>query len=500
VPRDWGGAIPLIGLLLVAAAAFRRRPTPRQLSFFGAGVLALLALPVASEQLFAVSMTLAPSLAGAAVMLAAAAAVIAADRARKREATDAETGLPNLAALEEALSARGSANVVVAQIDNFAIVASGIGAGATGKLILRVTDRLKLGCGDAEVYRTGSSTLAWIEAPGDAAGLEGRIDAVAALMRAPIECGRLVDVSLSFGVAPSNGTDARQSAANGALAAMRAGQRGARWQTFTEEDEAEADWQLSLVGELDAAMASGALWVAYQPKIDVASGETIGVEALVRWNHPERGAIGPDRFIPLIEEHGRAGHLTRYVFRQALADAQRWEAQGSPIGVAVNVSATLLADRGFIDWLRETLASGGVRPERVTIEVTESAAMDDPERAVAALESWRALGVGISIDDYGTGQSSLNYLQTLPATELKIDKSFVQAIETDRRNAIMVRSTIALAHELGMKVVAEGVEDEACFRLLGEMGCDIAQGYHLGRPMAAEAVTAMLDTRLQAAA
>ena len=144
--------------------------------------------------------------------------------------------------------------------------------------------------------------------------------------------------------------------------------------------------------------------MAYRPKIDVASGETIRVEALVRWNHLVRGPIGPDRFIPLTEEHGRAGDLTRYV-RQTLSDAQRWEAQGSPIGVAVNVSATLLADRGFIDWLRETLASGGVIPARVTIEVTKLAAMDDAERAVAALESWRALGVGISNDDYGTGQS-----------------------------------------------------------------------------------------------
>jgi EAL domain-containing protein (putative c-di-GMP-specific phosphodiesterase class I)/CHASE2 domain-containing sensor protein len=500
VPRDWGGALPLAALLLLALAAIRPAPDRRHLALFGAGVLALLALPLASEQLFAVSLDLAPALAAAGVMLSVAGMAVAARRARRREATDGETGLPNLVALEAALADRADARLVVAQIDHFAMIGSGIGAAATAKLILRVAERLKLGCGDAAIYRTGSATLAWIEGDAEESRLEAGIDAVAALMRAPVECGRLVDVSLSFGVAAGAGAGARQLAANGALAATRASRSGARWQAFTEEDEAEADWQLSLIAELDSAMASGALWVAYQPKVDVASGETIGVEALVRWNHPVRGPIGPDRFIPLIEEHGRAGDLTRYVFRQALADAQRWEAQGSPIGVAVNVSATLLADRGFIDWLRETLASGGVVPARVTIEVTESAAMRDPERAVAALESWRALGVGISIDDYGTGQSSLAYLQTLPATELKIDKSFVQAMESERRNAIMVRSTIALAHELGMKVVAEGIEDSACLRMLAEMGCDTAQGYHLGRPMAAEAVTALLETRMQAAA
>jgi EAL domain-containing protein (putative c-di-GMP-specific phosphodiesterase class I) len=132
---------------------------------------------------------------------------------------------------------------------------------------------------------------------------------------------------------------------------------------------------------------------------------------------------------------------------------------------------------------------------RVTIEVTESAAMDSPERAIAALESWRSLGVGISIDDYGTGQSSLGYLQKLPATELKIDKSFVQSIVTDSRNAIMVRSTIHLAHELGMKTVAEGIEDQACLDLLAEMGCDTGQGYHIGRPVSADDLSAFLAAR-----
>jgi EAL domain-containing protein (putative c-di-GMP-specific phosphodiesterase class I) len=181
------------------------------------------------------------------------------------------------------------------------------------------------------------------------------------------------------------------------------------------------------------------------------------------------------------------------VLEQALEDALEWQEKGFPIGVAVNVSASLLADHGFIEQVGRIVQSSLLPAHKVTIEVTETAAMHSPERAIAALESWRKLGVSISIDDYGTGQSSLAYLQKLPANELKIDKSFILTLGEDRRNAIMVRSTVALAHELGMKVVAEGVEDAACLRLLAEMGCDTAQGYYIGRPVAAETLTELLE-------
>jgi EAL domain-containing protein (putative c-di-GMP-specific phosphodiesterase class I) len=183
-----------------------------------------------------------------------------------------------------------------------------------------------------------------------------------------------------------------------------------------------------------------------------------------------------------------------------MEDALHWRDHGFSIGVAVNVSAGLLADHEFIEMVAQILLSSRLAPGWVTIEVTETAAMDNPERAIAALESWRRHGVNISIDDYGTGQSSLNYLQKLPATELKVDKSFVRTIADDPRNAIMVRSTVVLAHELGMKVVAEGIEDAECLRLLKEMGCDLGQGYHIGRPMSADALADFLSERPRCAA
>jgi EAL domain-containing protein (putative c-di-GMP-specific phosphodiesterase class I) len=188
------------------------------------------------------------------------------------------------------------------------------------------------------------------------------------------------------------------------------------------------------------------------------------------------------------------------VFRAALTDAARWHAAGHPLTVAVNVSATLLEDKAFIAWLAETLRVSPVAAEMVTVEVTESAAVKNVEDAAAALAKWRALGVAISIDDYGTGQSSLGYLQRLPANELKIDMSFIRNITKDHRDAIMVRSTIALAHQLGMKVVAEGVEDQATLDLLKELECDVAQGWLVGRPVPADALEASLGEARRLAA
>jgi EAL domain-containing protein (putative c-di-GMP-specific phosphodiesterase class I) len=255
-----------------------------------------------------------------------------------------------------------------------------------------------------------------------------------------------------------------------------------------------------LFAELDAAIAGGQIWNAYQPKLDIASGRIVGAEALVRWNHPQRGSIPPDKFIPIVEVEGRARDLTLHVLRRALEDAAGWRAQGPELNIAVNISATLLLDPAFAVMLEEEIAAAQIPASCVTLEVTESAAMKDSKEAVAALNSWRSLGVAISIDDYGTGQSSLAYLQTLPASELKIDKSFVTDLPTNTRNAIMVRSTIALAHELGMKVVAEGIEDRNCLDRLAEMGCDTGQGWHIGRPGPAADLAALAADERRAAA
>ena len=497
VPRSANGLFPLLLAMALVGASNRIGSAVRRTLAFAAGTGLVLALPLVGEQFFALSFPLAPALAAiaAAVLLSLALHLVAKFRSRAR--ADEATGLPNLKALQAAIDPAGGV-VVVALIERFAAIAAGLGPEATATLVQRIAERLHFPS-NPTIYRTDEGSLAWIEPCGDPAALEERLDALAALMRSPIDCGRRIDVDLTFGTAGQAKGGPGQQIANAALAADQARRRGARRARFEWIGD-ESDWHLSLLGELDDAMAAGDLWVAYQPKLDLDSGRISGVEALVRWSHPKRGLITPDQFIPHVEENGRARDLTLHVFDQALRDTRRWQREGHQLGVAVNVSATLLSDPAFVPLIRDRLEAVALPRGTITIEITESAAMRDPDTAIAALAEWRSLGLLISIDDYGTGQSSLGYLQKLPATELKIDRSFIAGIATDVRDAIMVRSTIALAHELNIKVVAEGVEEAECLAELRAMGCDTVQGWLVGRPMPASALGTFLSKHLRTAA
>jgi EAL domain-containing protein (putative c-di-GMP-specific phosphodiesterase class I)/GGDEF domain-containing protein len=487
----------LLALLTVLAATFPGNVW-RSVVMLSIGSAVVLALPLATEQWMGMTLPVVPAL--AALMVAAFSTVIfqIGQRYHARSLVDSETGLPNLSALL-ALRQAGEA-VVLARMDRFEALAAALGPAGTAALVQRVGERIAAECGQT-VYRLDEHSLGWCTALSQREELEAAMAGVAGAMRAPVECGRMVDVSLALGAASAVAGEAgKQLVANAALAADRALRERRPFLHFADAQDEESGWHLSLMSDLSAAMAAGQVWNAYQPKLDIRTGELCGVETLVRWTHPERGAVGPDRFIPIVESSGRAAELTAHVFRAALDDAARWHAAGHKLTVAVNVSATLLEDKAFIAWLAETLRASPIAAEMVTVEVTESAAVRNVEDAAAALAQWRSLGVAISIDDYGTGQSSLGYLQRLPANELKIDMSFIRNITKDHRDAIMVRSTIALAHQLGMKVVAEGVEDEATLALLKELDCDVAQGWLVGRPVPAGALEALLseDRRLAA--
>lgn len=483
VPVAGGWALGLV-LLLASAAARLRRGRHIAMGLAGAGAVILL-LPVAGERLGLV-VPVGPALIALAAAAAAGGIGRAAWRGRVTSLADPKTGLPNLAALEKDCRTLPAATIAIARIDGFADLLSALGPDGTAGLLRKVAERLAFAASATRVYRIDEAGLAWIEP--EEAPLEERFDSIGAVMRSPFEAGRSVEVQTHFGAARGAGTKARQLCADAGLAALHAAERGSRWQMFTARDSEQASWRVSLLAELDSALARGELWNAYQPKLDLRSGRIEGVEALVRWDHPERGTLGPDRFIPLVEQHGRAADLTLHVMAQALADAAAWRNEGLGLGVAVNISATLLHDHAFLHRLEQLLRASAFAADQVTLEVTESAAMARPEAAVVALEGWRRLGVKVSIDDYGTGQSSLSYLQKMPATELKIDRSFIAAMAAGPRDRILVRSTVAMAHELGLLVVAEGVEDEPCLELLREMGCDLIQGYWISRPIPAGAV------------
>ena len=319
-------------------------------------------------------------------------------------------------------------------------------------------------------------------------------------MLQPIEvAGRRVDVAVSLGVASGEVRGIERLVVDATLAADDALRSGTFWKR-SAADDGDLERSISLMGELDEALAANQIEVFYQPKYNLREDRITSVEALVRWRHPERGFVGPDRFIPLAEKTNRIGPLTLYVLRQVVRDLVKWRGQHDDVTAAVNISAKLLSAASFNSDVETILRSSGVPATALVFEVTESAAMSDPASAIAALQRYRDLGIAVSMDDYGTGQSTLTYLRQLPLSELKIDRSFVQHAHKNRNDSILVRSTIELAHELGIKVVAEGVEDLECLTFLKGCGCDLIQGYFISRPLPLPAFLTMLSDQYSVAA
>lgn len=253
---------------------------------------------------------------------------------------------------------------------------------------------------------------------------------------------------------------------------------------------------LTLEAELLKALTEETLQVYFQPKIAVASGEICGAEALLRWHHPERGWIGPDQFIPIAEETGLIEPLTYWVLDRSLALCGDWLREGRLMNLAVNLSARCLHDEALPHEVRKLLDKHAVPAERLTLEITENAIMNDAKRAHSVLVQLDAMGISISVDDFGTGHSSLAYLKRLPVDEIKIDKSFVLEVMNNPNDATIVRATVELGHNLGLRVVAEGVETEEIFNYLKQLNCDVSQGYFHGRPMTPEQFSEILMLRI----
>ncbi len=302
----------------------------------------------------------------------------------------------------------------------------------------------------------------------------------------PLE-GQSVALGASVGVAlfPDHGEDSETLQRHADVAMYVAKRSGGGHALYkTELDKHSAD-RIALASELRQAIETGQLVLYYQPTVDCARRRVSGVEALVRWQHPQRGMIPPDSFIPLAEQSGVIKVLTAYVLEAALRQCRAWLDEGIELNMSVNLSMRNLHDPQLPETIHDLLQQYQVEPERLNLEITESTIMADPTRALQVLSQLRALGVHIAIDDFGTGYSSMAYLKGLAVDALKIDKSFVQKLATDASDRAIVRSTVELGHNLGLRVVAEGVEDTISYEQLARLGCDLAQGYYLGRPMPA---------------
>ena len=254
--------------------------------------------------------------------------------------------------------------------------------------------------------------------------------------------------------------------------------------------------RLRLLGDLRRAIGNGELMLHFQPKVNTKNGALHSVEALVRWNHPTGGLVPPDEFIPIAETTAVIHPLTTEILRQALGQVRAWLDRGWNIQVAVNISSRSLLDLTFPGQLRRQLDTIGVPATFLSLEITESAIMSDPAKALTVLRELDAMGISLSIDDFGTGYSSMAYLKTLPVRELKIDRSFVVGMATDESDIVLVQSAVDLGHNLGLHVVAEGVENAETRQALSVMGCDLIQGYHICRPATAAELDEWLRTNL----
>jgi diguanylate cyclase (GGDEF)-like protein/PAS domain S-box-containing protein len=421
---------------------------------------------------------------------------------------DGLTGLPNRTLFRDrieqaiALARRDGGQLAVAMIDldRFKDVNDTLGHHAGDTLLVEVGQRLRdiLRSSDTVARLGGDEFGVLISKPrstSDVAVVIGKMRA--ALEQSVTVEGLAVPAEGSIGIAmfPAHGRDV-DTLLRHADAAMYSAKDTKAGYVFYDGSRIETNpARLTLVSELRRAIEQHELTLYYQPKAALASGAVKSVEALLRWNHPERGLVGPDEFIPLAQQTGLIKPLTLYVLDEALSQCHEWQRAGLNLGVAVNLSVRNLLDTDFPNQVRRLLHKREVDPGLLQLEITESTMLSDPVRTKRVLDKLAAMGIALSIDDFGTGYSSLSYLSQLPVNEIKIDRSFVMNMAESDNDAVIVRSTIDLGRNLGLQVVAEGVETEQAWDELSELGCTLAQGYYLSRPVPAAELTEWLLRR-----
>jgi diguanylate cyclase (GGDEF)-like protein len=415
---------------------------------------------------------------------------------------DRLTGLANRVILLEEMRALRDTRFALLVLDLVRLkdINEAFGHAAGDHMLRTVAQRLtqSLVGTDARVARMDGDEFA-VLLPG--AGARQAVATSAALLEAletPVDLdGQLIAVSASIGIAefPTHGAEPEMLLRHADAAMHAANQTRSGYAVYDPQQEYRTAERLEMVNALRQAIAEGQLCLRYQPKVECASGEVSGVEALVRWEHPTLGMIAPDRFIPLAEQTGLIGALTRWVLEAAVLQARAWRGVGQPLKIAVNLSAWDLQDASLLGFIRDLLERCSVSADLLSLEITETAVLADPRRALLLLNELAAYGIDMSLDDYGTGYSSLTYVRQMPLRELKIDASFVNGLARGERDRAIVCSTIDLGHRLGMRVVAEGVEDATTMRLLGELGCDQVQGYFLSRPLPAEELLEWVSAR-----
>ena len=421
---------------------------------------------------------------------------------------DALTGLPNRnlfatstdEAIVGAIRGGGQVAVLLLDLDHFKDVNDTLGH-ETGDALLKLVGpriRSSLPSGGL-VARLGGDEYAVLLAAGQGEEVATEVArTVLAALDKPFVLGSMpmrLDASIGIAVAPRDGGDAATLFQRADVAMYQAKRRRTGAERYAPEQDPYSPERLVMFNEIRGGLDAGEFVVYFQPKASIATGLITGVEALARWHHPHRGVVGPNVFLPLVHHAGLSRVLTHRVLEASLRQVRRWHDEGLSLTVSVNVDEDDVADGKFPSDVALLLDRIGVAPEWLHLEITEDTVMTDPERMTAVLGRLEGMGIELSLDDFGTGRSSFAYLKHLPVSEIKIDKSFVMGMHRDPGDMVIVRSAIDLARNLGFRSVAEGVEDEAAWNRLAELGCDVAQGYWLGRPVPAEELASLLRQR-----
>lgn len=420
---------------------------------------------------------------------------------------DSLTGLPNRTccmdrlgqALRSAARQGERVSVLTLNLDRFRQINDSLGHAVGDHVLQDVGKRLAAALRSSDtVARLGADEFAiLLPASGPDASVAMANKLTAALEHPIVYAGQPMDVGASMGIAcyPEHGTDAAALMRNAAMAMAIAKQQRTGFAIFDAAYDTSCQEHVYLLGELRRAIDQGELRLYYQPKQRLADGAIVGVEALIRWQHPVRGLVPPAEFIPFAENTGYIRNLTWWALQEAITQAAQWQRIGLRLRISVNISARDLTTAELPGRLAVLLHTEGVDPGTLCLEVTESGFMSDPAHANQVLRHLRELGVHLAIDDYGTGYSSLSYVMTLPVDEIKLDRSFVMALTSGHEPATVIRSTTELGHGLGMEVVAEGVETAAQLALLRDLGVDLAQGYGIAKPMPADQLQHWLAAR-----
>jgi diguanylate cyclase (GGDEF)-like protein/PAS domain S-box-containing protein len=414
---------------------------------------------------------------------------------------DALTGLPNRLlvaerlgqALESARAAHERVAVLILDLDHFKEVNEAFGLQAGDRLIEQVGPRLRSEIrAEDMVARLGGDEFAVVLTNTDAAAATVKAQCLLEALERPFEVeGQHLDVAISIGIAifPDDGEDPNTLLRRADIALFVAKQPRGAFVRYAPEHERQGASRLTLMAELrEALQHEGELFLHFQPLVRLRDRSLAGVEALVRWRHPQRGLVPPMEFVPFAEKTRLIKPLTRFVLVSALRQSVAWQRGGHAIPVSVNISMRDLVDPEFPETIATLLRAAQAPPSLLVLEITESLIMTEPERAIDTLTQLRMLGVRLAVDDFGTGYSSLAYLHRLPIHEIKIDKSFVAAMTGEGSQANIVQASVGLGHSLQLESVAEGVEDAPTWELLGTLGCDLAQGYFISRPMLADEV------------